>query len=242
MFLPIDATFTRVIMMPKIPMFSRPVLLLLIAFLLNAGTSFAQTDSLKGIKPVLPKDTIGYQGKTASAKKDTTVRKHSPGKAALRSAIIPGWGQVYNKKYWKVPIIYGALGVSAGIFIYNYQNYKDTRFAYTVKYNMRVHGTDSSLYADIEDNLKPLTEESLRFYRDSYRRDIDYSVIFFVILWGLNVVDAAVDAHLKSFDVGPDLSLRFKPGHSEMAGTNGLSLVLAFKDKSTSRSLLRSSF
>ena len=224
-------------------MHSKPFLLLFLALLLETGISYAQkTDSLKGIKPVLPKDTIGLKPDTPMSVKDPTVKKHSPGKAALRSAIIPGWGQVYNKKYWKVPIIYGALGVSAGIFIYNYQNYKDTRFAYKVKYNMRVHGTDSSLYVDIDDQLKPLSEESLRFYRDTYRRDIDYSVLFFVLLWGLNVVDAAVDAHLKSFDVSPDLSLKFKPGHSEMAGTNGLSLVLAFKDKSTSRSLLRSTF
>jgi len=224
-------------------MHCKPFLLLFLALLLEIGISYAQpTDSLKGIKPLLPQDTIGLKPDTPLSKKDPSVRKHSPGKAALRSAIIPGWGQVYNKKYWKVPIIYGALGVSAGIFVYNYQNYKDTRFAYTVKYNMRVHGTDSALYSDIDDQLKPLSEESLRFYRDSYRRDIDYSVLFFVLLWGLNVVDAAVDAHLQSFDVSPDLSLRFKPGHSEMAGTNGLSLILAFKDKSSSRSLLRSTF
>ena len=224
-------------------MHCKPFLFLFLALLLEIGMSYAQpTDSLKGIKPVLPQDTIGLKPDTPLSKKDPSVRKHSPGKAAMRSAIIPGWGQVYNKKYWKVPIIYGALGVSAGIFVYNYQNYKDTRFAYKVKYNMRVHGTDSALYSDIDDQLKPLSEESLRFYRDSYRRDIDYSVLFFVLLWGLNVVDAAVDAHLRSFDVSPDLSLRFKPGHSEMAGTNGLSLVLAFKDKSSSRSLLRSTF
>ncbi|MEY5033886.1 MAG: hypothetical protein RL447_264, partial [Bacteroidota bacterium] len=68
--------------------------------------------------------------------------------------------------------------------------------------------------------------ESLRYYRDQFRRDIDYSVLFFLILWGLNVVDATVDAHLKSFDVGPDLSLQLKPGRSQLAGTSGLSVVL----------------
>jgi hypothetical protein len=91
---------------------------------------------------------------------------------------------------------------------------------------MRVLRTDSALYADVKPFLKPLSEESLRFYRNQYRRDIDYSALFFLILWGLNVVDATVDAHLKSFDVSPDLSLRFKPGYSDMAKTNGFSLVL----------------
>jgi hypothetical protein len=139
---------------------------------------------------------------------------------------VPGWGQIYNKKYWKLPIVYGALGTCAGVFVYNLNNYKDTRFAYRVKYNMRVNFTDSTLFDQINPLMKPLDEESLRYYRDQFRRDIDYSVLFFLLLWGLNVVDATVDAHLKSFDVGPDLSLQLKPGRSQLAGTSGLSVVL----------------
>ncbi|MCZ2459210.1 MAG: DUF5683 domain-containing protein [Chitinophagales bacterium] len=160
-------------------------------------------------------------------KTDSVTKKpHTPRGAAIRSAILPGWGQVYNKKIWKVPIVYGALGVSGGIFLYNLKNYKDTRFAYKVKYNMRVNGTDSSLYSHIRPELKPLSEESLRFYRNQFRQDIDYSALVFILLWGLNVVDATVDAHLRTFDVSRDLSLQIKTGYSEMAGTNGLSLVL----------------
>ena len=157
---------------------------------------------------------------------DSATLAHSPKKAAIRSAILPGLGQIYNKKYWKLPIVYGALGTCAGVFLFNLGSYKDTKFAYKVKYNMRVFRTDSALYSSIKTNLKPLSEESLRFYRNQYRRDIDYSALFFLILWGLNVVDASVDAHLKSFDVSPDLSLKFKPGYSDFAQTNGLSLVL----------------
>lgn len=157
---------------------------------------------------------------------DSISRVHSPRTAAIRSAILPGWGQIYNKKYWKLPIVYGALGTCAGVFVYNLNNYKDTRFAYRVKYNMRVNRTDSALFSQISPLLKPIDEESLRYYRDQFRRDIDYSVLFFLILWGLNVVDATVDAHLKSFDVGPDLSIQVKPGRSALAGTSGLSVVL----------------
>jgi hypothetical protein len=159
-------------------------------------------------------------------KKTKEPRVYKPGKAALRSAILPGLGQIYNRKYWKVPIVYAGLGITGGIFVYNLKNYRDTRFAYRVKYNMREFGTDSALFVQIKDVLKPLSESSLRSYRDQFRRDIDYSVLFFMIMWGLNVVDAAVDAHLKSFDVSPDLSFQFKPGKSEIAGTTGLSLVL----------------
>lgn len=173
--------------------------------------------------------TVSAQDSTALKKiaKDSLHKKvYIPRVAAIRSAIIPGWGQIYNKKYWKVPIVYSALGVTAGVFFYNLKNYKATRFAYRVVYNMRAFGTDSSLFSQINPNLQPLSEESLRFYRDQFRRDIDYSALVFLLLWGLNVVDATVDAHLKSFDVSPDLSLQIKPGYSEMAGTNGLSLVL----------------
>lgn len=154
------------------------------------------------------------------------TREYNPKVAALRSAILPGLGQIYNRKYWKLPIVYGALGTSAAVFFYNLKNYKDTRFAYRVKYNMRVNRTDSALYPRVKDILKNYSEETLRYYRDEFRRDIDYSVVVFALLWGLNVVDAAVDAHLKAFDVSPDLSLQLKPGHSQMAGTNGISLVL----------------
>jgi len=208
----------------------------LFAFLICIGCTplFAQEteekiiskDSLKLMKKAnIKKDSSAITRKPGN-RYDSAFRAHSPKKAALRSAILPGWGQIYNKKYWKLPIVYGILGTSGGIFLFNLKQYKDTRFAYRVKYNMRVNGTDSALYSRIKPNLQPLSEESLRFYRNQYRRDIDYSVLFFILLWGLNVVDAAVDAHLKSFDVSPDLSLLIRPGHSEMANTNGLSLVL----------------
>ncbi|MEI2738401.1 MAG: DUF5683 domain-containing protein [Chitinophagaceae bacterium] len=193
-------------------------------FLFTSVNAFAQDE-----KPVtVSKDStpVAVKKKISANKYDSAFAAHSPKKAAIRSAILPGLGQIYNKKYWKLPIVYGALGTCAGIFIFNLGNYKDTKFAYKVKYNMRVFGTDSALYSSIKSYLKPLSEESLRFYRNQYRRDIDYSALVFLILWGLNVVDASVDAHLKSFDVSPDLSLQFKPGYSDMAKTSGLSLIL----------------
>lgn len=169
-------------------------------------------------------DSVQPASKELKTKYDSLSRLHKPRSAALRSAILPGLGQVYNKKYWKLPIIYGALGTCGAIFAYNLKNYKDTRFAYRVRYNMRVNHTDSTLFASIRPNLRPLSEESLRNYRNQFRKDIDYSVLVFIILWGLNVVDATVDAHLKTFDVSPDLSLQFR--YSELAKTNGLSLVV----------------
>ena len=197
--------------------------------------SFAQqkevlksADSLNTVTTVI--DT------SADGKKKSKVRVYSPGKAALRSAIIPGWGQVYNKKYWKVPIVYAGLGITAGIFFYNLQTYQDTRMAYTIRST-----EDTARYDEIPDYLQPISTESLRYYRDSYRQAMDYSILIFMLIWGLNVVDAAVDAHLKSFDVSPDLSLKFKPYFSPTAGTTGLTLVMNI-GKTKQPALLKANF
>jgi hypothetical protein len=188
----------------------------------------AQRDSAKNLQPV---DSVLKQAPVAREKSkiDSVVAVHSPKKAATRSAILPGWGQAYNRKYWKIPIIYAALGTTAGVFVYNLTNYRDLKYAYQVRYRQQVNPADTFGLSKIKANLRPLDVQSLRFYRDDFRKNIDYSVLFFLFFWGLNVVDATVDAHLKSFDVSPDLSFRIKPGKSQMAGTTGVSFVLALK-------------
>ena len=193
--------------------------LILLCFIFNTYAQEPVKDSLKQD----PAKTIITE--PDSSKKQ---RVYSPKVAATRSAILPGLGQIYNRKYWKLPIVYGALGITGGVFFYNIKNYKDLKFAYAAKYKASLAPPlrDSTDYFKIKPELLPLSLESLRFNRDQFRRNVDYSVLVFLILWGLNVVDAAVDAHLKAFDVSPDLSLYIKPGHSEMAGTNGLSLVM----------------
>lgn len=174
-------------------------------------------------------DTSAHVDSAAAAKLRPV---HDPKKAIRFSLMFPGLGQIYNKKYWKLPIVYGAMGISAGVFFYNLKSYKDTRFAFQAKYKASRAGAtaaDSADYFKIRSPLEKYSLETLKYYRDSFRRDIDYSVVVFMLLWGLNVVDAAVDAHLKSFDVSPDLSLKIKPGKSQMAGTTGISLVLAIR-------------
>jgi hypothetical protein len=183
---------------------------------------------------MIPVDSLSKVATPISkpSKYDSLLKAHSPKKAAMRSAIIPGWGQVYNKKYWKVPIVYGALGATAAVFLYNINTYKDLRNAYKVRVqysNPDATATDTLLYNQLSPVYKAYDLNAIRTYRDEFRQNIDYSVLIFIVLWGLNVADAAVDAHLKTFDVSPDLSLQFKFGHSQMAGTNGVSLVLALK-------------
>ncbi len=201
-----------------------------ITFLFAAISSFAQEKEKLVTADSLTTTTV----KEDSSKNGVTkkVRVYNPRVAAIRSAILPGLGQIYNKKYWKLPIVYGALGVSGGIFLYNLKNYKDTRFAYKAKYNASLPTAthaDTVALGQIKSPLERYSLETLRYYRDSFRKDIDLSILAFILLWGLNVVDATVDAHLKAFDVSPDLSFYIKPGHSQMAGTNGISLILAMR-------------
>jgi hypothetical protein len=171
---------------------------------------------------------------------DSVVNLHSPRKASIRSAIIPGWGQIYNRSYWKLPIIYGALGTTAYVFFDNLKTYKELRFAYAARFKAALPNPASAPpgytgpFQDSTDfkKLKSLYQNpyvqlnSIKYQRDEFRRYIDYAALVFALFWTLNIIDATVDAHLKSFDVSPDLGLRFKAGHSDMARTSGFSVVL----------------
>lgn len=193
---------------------------------------FAVSFTLKAQEPVVTIDTTKRPAVDTSVKQpvaDSTKkapRVYNPKKAALRSALIPGWGQAYNKKYWKIPIVYTALGITGYIFVDNIKTYREYKSAYAARINAQAPTYDSTGYNQLKDIYKIISPESIRSARDEFRRYIDYSALFFLLFWGLNVVDAAVDAHLKSFDVSPDLGLKIRAGHSQMAGTHGISLVL----------------
>jgi hypothetical protein len=204
-------------------------------FLFAATKVFAQKDTL------ILKDTGSIQkNKKGVVKKEKTKifsidtsKPYNPRVAILRSAILPGWGQFTNKKYWKMPIVYGALGTTAYIFVRNIKQFREANSSY----KNAIDGDTSN------DKLIPEPYYSVRSnpdriknFRNEVRQNVDYSVLFFIAFWGLNVVDAAVDAHLKTFDVSDNLSLQIKPGYSPMANTNGMSLVLDIHSKTARRS------
>lgn len=170
-----------------------------------------------------PADTTNPVNKITDSSYQKTLKEFNPRKATLRSAIFPGWGQLYNKKYWKVPLVWGAVGVTVGVFFYNVNTYKALKQAYIYKTDQ-----DSNNDLLIDPRFSNLSANALKTYRNSFRQNVDYSVLFFILIWGLNVVDATVDAHLKAFDVNDDLSLHFKAGYSELANTTGITLALKF--------------
>lgn len=163
-----------------------------------------------------------------SKKIDTSHKKERSiaSKAALRSAVLPGLGQIYNKKYWKLPIVYGLIAIPVSTFQYNSSWYKKTRFAYTVRANQ-----DTANYANIAPELQPISTSSLRLYRNEFRKNMDFSVLGILVMWGLNVVDATVDGHLRKFDIGDELTIGIKPTFSSGTGQMGLTATLQWGDK-----------
>ena len=149
-------------------------------------------------------------------------KKHSPKLAGWLSAAVPGLGQIYNKKYWKLPIDY--LGFAAtGYCVYHfsslYANYRD-------EYRNRYNGNPSfkpnsnALYIRVykimnngsEPSFNPdLSLDNIRGYRQSYQRSMQISIIALALWYFVNVLDAVVDAHLMFFDVSDNLAMRITP-------------------------------
>ncbi len=148
-----------------------------------------------------------------------------PGRAALLSAILPGSGQAYNKKWWKLPIVYGALGTALYFEIDNVTQYRELRdnYKWVVDEDPNTNPTEEPyIYMDAT---------TLKTYRDQWEKYVEFSSIALGLVYLLQVTDAYVDAHLHSFDVSDDLSLRFRPKIEATSGfgaTFGASVSLQF--------------
>jgi hypothetical protein len=197
----------------------------------DSKKKLGQTSALDTSVKVTQLDTLKTDT-TISAKKDSVVIKHhDPAKATRRSAILPGWGQAYNKEYWKIPIVYAAIGIPTYTFFYNNEWYKKTRDAYSIVVNKEYDRYDEIDPALInKETGLPIDANALQNYRNEFRRNRDYSIIFFMIAWGLNVVDATVFGHLKEFDVSEDLSMHVKPVYDFNTKAAGLTFAFNFKN------------
>ena len=160
---------------------------------------------------------------------DSTIHylQHSPKKATNLSAILPGLGQAYNKQYWKIPLVYGVLSVPVVTYVYNNDLYAKTKFAYEARIQ-EANGNNTNV-SKIDPTLKNLSAGSLQSYRNIFRKNRDYSIMWFVIAWGFNVVDASVSGHLKEFDVSNNLSVKMAPMKSDAYQQAGLSVQFNWK-------------
>lgn len=194
---------------------------IILLFLLSSARAMAQ-DSLT----VIPGDTM------TSTAPDTVVLKsyaarYDPRKALLYAAILPGLGQIYNKKYWKLPLVYGGFfGIGYAINFYqdNYKTYKSQLF-----YNLD-NGYESDSESDPNDP-DGYTTGQLRTIVDKSRRERDFWVIMMGAMYILQIVDAHVDAHLKEFDLNPNLRVSIQPSVNQdelMGRQNSLALIIKF--------------
>ena len=152
-------------------------------------------------------------------------KKHSPTKATIMSALLPGLGQIYNKRYWKVPIIYAGFGILTYFIITNAQEYNIYKGAYTEK-------ADSIYNGKYPDLVSKYTMTDLLAGREYYRRNLEISCLFTGVFYILNILDAVVDAHLFTYNINQDLSLRVEPVLMgpvyNQRGSSGIKLCLKF--------------
>jgi len=224
-------------------------LIILIGFFLIQsayGQVKPKADSLKlPVKTAVKADTVKLKGKS-TAKVDSltlplkyklskkvadtlVIKKHSPRRATYLSLIFPGLGQIYNHKYWKLPIVYGGFGTLVYFFKQNSSEYNKFRVAYNF---VTTPGTE---------NLSPPNDYVTRYNRnatllqsgrDYYRRNLELTYIVSGALYILVAIDAQVDAQFFNFDVSKDLSFNIKPFIQQPSkltpGATGVSLCFSF--------------
>ena len=156
---------------------------------------------------IITADTVVKETKTAKPNKDKKLSR--PAKAAIMSACLPGLGQIYNRKWWKVPIVYAGLG---GIGYFSYRNFSEYR-SYLHAYEYKTGDLPEGVtLTDYETQLaNKYAEGQLQTYKESYRRNFELFTILTVAWYGLNIIDAVVDGHLYTYDISDDLSINVDP-------------------------------
>ncbi|RSK39234.1 MULTISPECIES: DUF5683 domain-containing protein [Mangrovimonas] len=143
----------------------------------------------------------------------------APARAAFYSAVLPGLGQAYNKKYWKIPIVYAGLGIGMYFYLDNQKEYQRYRDAY----KRRLAGfQDDEFYGVV-------TDDGLREAQKTLRRNKEISLLVTIGIYALNIIDANVDAHLLQYNVDDNLSLRPHYKLNEFDNTGDLGVTLNFK-------------
>lgn len=147
------------------------------------------------------------QAKSGQEQDETSViKKHNPKKATIYSAVLPGLGQAYNKKYWKIPIVYAGIGTIFYIADMNGDYYRDYRDAFDYQ-----AGLKTDVNEEIQSLANRYSSANLISLRDYYRRNMELSWIIMAVWYGVNIIDACVDAHFFEYDIGDDLSLKVEP-------------------------------
>ncbi|MFN7098978.1 MAG: DUF5683 domain-containing protein [Flavobacterium sp.] len=181
-------------------------LIVFFLFLLTSVSVFAQDENATIL---VAKDSV----------QSNNIDPLTPAKAAFYSAVLPGLGQAYNKKYWKIPLVYGAIGTSVYFYVDSNKRYRQYRNAYKA----RLEGV-------ITEDLAFLDNNRLIAGQKFYQRNRDLSALFIAAFYALNIIDANVDAALLQFNVDENLSLKpvLYPNDVTMRTNVGLTLNYRF--------------
>ena len=202
----------------------RSLFFLALLLLVTAGICWSQeikSDSLANKKRD-PADTSFISGDREIIDIESNSKYFDPRKAMLYAAVFPGAGQFYNKKYWKLPLVYG--GFAALVYAVRFYQTENVRFRGEL-FDIINDPSPGGLSPDL------LTEDQLRTLVDRTRRERDFFIIMNGLFYMLQMVDAHVDAHLKEFDINPKMQVRLEPmmENSMMTGRNaGISLKIRF--------------
>ncbi|SDQ59983.1 DUF5683 domain-containing protein [Flagellimonas zhangzhouensis] len=212
-------------------------LFFLFFFILFLQSGFSQEEKegepteVPQAKEIEPTQQIQGEGVTfEEVSKKQNINPLAPSKAAFYSAVLPGLGQIYNRRYWKAPIVWGALGT--GIYVYSYNNteYRRARNAF----KRRLAGFSDDEFYDINgDGSGPdISDEALQEAQENTQRDRDLALVITIALYALNIIDANVDSHLQQYNVDDNLALDFQPFIDINPFTNqpnyGMALVVKF--------------
>lgn len=211
--------------------------LVILFFLLTSSLIFSQQTKNDSIA-VKKSDSLSTNLKTKGiVVEEVTYQKQinplAPGKAAFLSALLPGLGQIYNKRYWKAPIVWGAVGT--GIAVYSYNNTEYNRYRDAFK-RRRAGFFDDEFYDINSSGIIPgtpdVSDSALQDAQERFQEQRDLSLLVTILLYALNVVDANVDAHLKQYNIDDKLSMDFKPflDYHQITGqpNYGMALVIKF--------------
>jgi len=202
---------------------------LLIALLLFLGYRINAQDSLyvSSDSTTVITDSTFQEAATDTVLLKSYASRYDPRKALLYSAVFPGAGQIYNKKYWKLPLVYGGLfGFAYGVNFYQegYTKYKNHLY-----YNLENGAPNDGDIADGDET--GYTTGTYRKLVDQYKRQRDFMMILLAGMYLLQIIDAHVDAHLKEFDVNPNLQVSVKPVMEQTAmlgNQKGFTIVIKF--------------
>lgn len=163
-----------------------------------------------------------------SVKASNPINPLAPAKAAFYSALLPGLGQAYNKKYWKIPIVYAALGT--GVFFYIDNNKQYNRYRDAFKSRLAGFETDEFYFDAFGNKLEEprVTLDGLQRAQRLFRRNQEVSLLISIGLYALNIIDANVDAHLLQYNVDENLTLTPHYKFNDINASNNVGLSLNF--------------